>query len=108
MHRLLRQIAVDPDEPVEIENPLRQVIVATHSPYFVQLQEKEDLVLAKPRMARTSSGALAERLLHCQPYTGTWRCSKDGDGMDLLALQSYLMPPETAQIAFPRNFWESL
>lgn len=108
MHRLLREIAVDTDEPVNSENPLRQVIVATHSPYFVQLQEKDDLVLAKPRMARTHSGELAERLLQCQPYNGTWRCSSDSDGMNLLSLQSYLMPPETAQIAFPRKFWESL
>ena len=108
VHRLLRAIAVDPDRPVNVENPLRQVIVATHSPYFVQLQDKENLVLAKPGMARTNSGELAERLLQCQPYHGTWRCSNDREGMNLLSLRSYLMPPEETQIAFPRKFWESL
>ena len=36
MNRLLHDIAVDADEPVAADNPLRQVIVATHSPYFVQ------------------------------------------------------------------------
>ena len=108
MHRLLRNIAVDSNGPVNADNPLRQVLVATHSPYFVQLQDKEDLVLAKPRMARTNWGELAERLLQCQPYHGTWRCSNDRDGMNLLSLQSYLMPPEAAQIAFPQKFWESL
>ena len=40
MNRLLHDIAVDPDEPVATDNPLRQVIVATHSPYFVQLQSR--------------------------------------------------------------------
>ena len=55
MDRLLRDIAVDANEPVGIDNPLRQMIVATHSPYFVQLQDKNDLVLAKnasPDIAR--------------------------------------------------------
>ena len=106
--RLLRDIAVDPNEPVDMDNPLRQVIAATHSPYFVQLQNKDDLVLAKCRMARYGSGVLAERLLQCHPYHGTWRCSGEREGMSLLSLRSYLMPPDDAQIAFPREFWESL
>ena len=108
MNRLLDDIAVNPNEPVDNENPMRQVIVATHSPYFVQLQNKEDLVLAKPRMARSKSGELVEHLLQCQPYHGTWRCSDQREGMNLLSLQSYLMPPKTAQIAFPREFWEAV
>ena len=108
MNRLLHDIAVDADEAVSIDNPLRQVIVATHSPYFVQLQNKEDLVLAKPGTARCGSGELVEQLLQCQPYHGTWRCSSDREGMNLLSLRSYLMPPEETQIAFPREFWESL
>ena len=39
MNRLLHDIAVDSDEPVAEDNPLRQVIVATHSPYFVAATE---------------------------------------------------------------------
>ena len=108
MNRLLHDIAVDPDDPVGIDNSLRQVIVATHSPYFVQLQEQDDLVVAKSRTARDQSGTLVEHLLQCYPYNGTWRCSTDREGVNLLSLQSYLVPPETAQIAFPREFWESL
>ena len=108
MHRLLGDSAVNPHEPVDTENPMRQVIVATHSPYFVQLQNKADLVLAKPRMARSRSGALVEHLLQCEPYHGTWRCSDEREGMSLLSLRSYLMPPKTAQIAFPKEFWESI
>ena len=108
MHRLLCELAVDPQKTVGDQNPLRQVIVATHSPYFVQLQDKKDLVLAKPHMARTDSGELAERLLQCQPYLGTWRCADDRDGMNLLSLESYLMPPDAAQLAFSPRFWETL
>ena len=103
MHRLLHEIAVDVDELVDLENPLRQVVVATHSPYFVQLQDKADLVLAKPRMNRSDAGVLMEHLLQCQPYQGTWRCGDEREGMNLLSLQSYLIPPQTAQIAFPRG-----
>ena len=105
MNRLLREIAVEADEPVGIKNPLRQVIVATHSPYFVQLQYKSDLVLAKDRMFRADSGQILEHVLKCDPYRGTWRCSTDRDGIDLISLQSYLMPPDDVQIAFPPDFW---
>lgn len=107
MNRLLHNIAVEIDEPVGIENPMRQVIVITHSPYFVQLQNKDELVLAKSRMARYPSNKLTEHLMHCMPYRGTWRCVNEREGMSLLSLQSYLKPPEETQIAFPREFWES-
>ena len=108
LNRLLHNIAMEVDYPVEDDNPLRQVIVTTHSPYFVQLQNKDDLVLAKGRMKHSKSGELAEHLLQCHPYHGTWRCSNEREGMSLLSLRSYLMPPEAAQIAFPREFWESI
>ena len=108
MNGLLHDIAVDVNEPVGIENPLRQVVVATHSPYFVQLQNKDDLVLAKSRPGCPKSGASSTRVLQCQPYRGTWRCSDERDGMNLLSLRSYLVPPDETQIAFPREFWESL
>lgn len=108
MNGLLHDIAVDADEPADIENPLRQVIVATHSPYFVRLQNKEDLVLAKSRTVRSGSDTPLEHRLHCQPYGGTWRCPNKGEGMNLLSLRSYLVPPEETQIGFPREFWESL
>lgn len=106
MHQILRDIAVDPNQEVNLDNPLRQVIVATHSPYFVQLQNKDDLVLARDRIKRADCGKLLSNLLKCQPYRGTWRCADEKQaGMDLISLQHYLMPPEGAQIAFPNEFW---
>ena len=47
MASLIRDLAVDVDIPLDSENVMRQVILATHSPYFLQLQDKEDVLLAK-------------------------------------------------------------
>ena len=108
MNRLLREIAVDAHDRVDGQNPLRQVIVATHSPYFVQLQNKEDLVLARDKMTRSQSGHILEHLLKCDPYIGTWRCGDDRAPVDLVSLQSYLLPPDDAQIALPLEFWTTI
>jgi len=43
---LLKRLAVDPQESPGVENPLRQVIVNTHSPEFVRAQDANDLLLA--------------------------------------------------------------
>ena len=97
MNLLLHDIAVDADEPAGIDNPLRQVIVATHSPYFVQLQDKNDLVLAKNARTAARDRGIVHRL-KCQPHSGSWRCSASRQqGIDRLSLQSYLLPPEEAR-----------
>ena len=108
LHHLLEDIAVDAGMRVEWDNPLRQVIATTHSPYFVQLQNKDDLVLAKSRATRSKSGNRVENLLRCAPYRDSWRCRTERDGFDLIALQAYMMPLEEAQIAFPKEVWASL
>ena len=105
MHNLLQDIAIDVDEPIGPDNPLRQVIVATHSPFFVQLQDEADLVLARDRVWKSDSGEVLHAL-RCSPYRDSWRSSKDSrDYVDLVSLQSYLLPPEDGQIRFPDSFW---
>ena len=112
MNQLLHDIAVDPDEPVaaDNDNPLRQVIVATHSPYFVQLQSREEIVLAKNPAVRSAAGA-AVWPLKCYPMQGSWRDRADqdddarSDGVGKLDLQSYLIPPADAQLSFMAEFW---
>ena len=110
MNRLLHDIAVAPDEAVARDNPLRQVIVATHSPYFVQLQNPDDLVLVKNPAVRGISGEVI-RPLRCYPLQNSWRDqgnASDGGksrGVGMLELQSYLMPPEGIQLQFPPAFW---
>lgn len=46
MLQLLRDIAVDVEEPTSQDNPLRQVIVNTHSPGVVEKLEATELVVA--------------------------------------------------------------
>ena len=105
MHDLLQDIAIDVNEPIGPDNPLRQVIVATHSPYFVQLQDKADLVLARERMWDSGSRDILKSL-KCSPFKDTWRCKGEArDFADFIEFQSYLMPPEDAQFGFPPSFW---
>ena len=104
MNELLQDIAVDVEEPIGTDNLLRQVIVATHSPYFVQLQSRDDLVLAKDKIWKAGTGEMLESL-KCSPLQGSWRCyGSRRDYVDLISLQSYLMPPEEAQLALPLEF----
>lgn len=91
MNLLLHDIAVDPYELVGDGNPLRQVVVATHSPYFLQLQQKDELVLARNVKRRSEHGVIEP--LVCQPYKGTWRCTDEERGVAAIALQNYQTPP---------------
>jgi predicted ATPase len=49
MLHLLQDIATDPDEPVDETNPLRQVIVNTHSPAVVSEVSDDSLLVAETR-----------------------------------------------------------
>jgi predicted ATPase len=49
MLTLLKGLAVDTDEAVGPDNPLRQVIVNTHSPAVVGLVDDADLLVAQPK-----------------------------------------------------------
>jgi len=42
-------MATDTDSPVDVDNPLRQVIINTHSPGVVSAVDDESLYLAKTR-----------------------------------------------------------
>ncbi|MGD0818971.1 MAG: AAA family ATPase, partial [Methanomassiliicoccales archaeon] len=44
MLKLLKGLCVDPQDPVGADNPLRQVIVNTHSPAVVGLVDDDDLL----------------------------------------------------------------
>ena len=103
MNLLLHDIAVDPTEPVGDENPMRQIVVATHSPYFVQLQREDELVLAKKAMRRNSLGIIEP--LVCRPCLGTWRSGKQDPGVAPIALQSYLLPPQGRRMMIQDELW---
>ena len=108
LYKLLSDIAADSWSAVGPDNPLRQVIVATHSPFFVQLQDRRDLVVARHR-AWTDENGTVNRTLKCSPCKDTWRCYEGRrDCVDPTSLLTYLLPPDEAQIALPSSFWKSL
>lgn len=70
MISLLQDLAVDLRYPVDDDNPLRQVIVNTHSPEVVGLVPEESLLVAEGRPVATADGA---RSLALRGLDGTWR-----------------------------------
>ncbi len=116
MNRLLHDVAVDPIEAVADDNPLRQVVVSTHSPFFVQIQSAEDLVLAKNPAVRSQSGAKVLPL-RCYPLHDTWRsrafqrpdvteAARQIRSVGNLELSAYVSLPEGTQPSFfPPEFW---
>ena len=91
--QLLRDIAVDTSEPVSPENPLRQVIINTHSPAVFQEVPDDSVVFVKTREAMDEHKHLFKKAhFHC--LSDTWR-AKDGGTLDVAArgdLLSYLNP----------------
>jgi predicted ATPase len=107
MLRLLRDIATDVDVPVGPDNPLRQVIINTHSPVVVSLVPDDSLVIAelKETVRPVDDAKGKERVRREQRFQrvsfgcleGTWRQEKAeaGEEVNLVAkgkLLSYLNP----------------
>jgi predicted ATPase len=72
--RLLQAIPTDVDEPVGAGNPLRQVIVNTHSPAVVSGVPDESLLVAEPREA--SLAGQSARTVAFRALSGTWRAPR--------------------------------
>ena len=106
VNQLFHEIVADPNEEVNGDNLLRQVIVATHSPGFVELQDRNDLVLAQWKREPRREGQADSRVLECVPHRRTWRCNDDEHGFDLESLEPFASRPQSTQIAFPREVWE--
>jgi predicted ATPase len=101
MVRLLRDLAVDTSEAPGADNPFRQVIVATHSPAFVQLQEPDDLLFAIEARVRAIDGG-AVRTLRCRALNDTWRARNAEPGVGLGTILAYLSSPPGAQLELPQ------
>jgi predicted ATPase len=74
MLNLLKDIAMDTDEPIGPDNPLRQVIINTHSPAVVA-QIPEDSLLVAESYEQNDKGKRFKAVRFC-PLPGTWRQSK--------------------------------
>jgi predicted ATPase len=98
MLRLLQDLAVDTLLETDEENPLRQVIINTHSPGVAGLIPEDALLVALPKALRWE-GKAATSPLFC-PLPRTWRDRPDLPTVPLLDLVSYLgsfMPAGTVQ-----------
>ena len=74
MLELLQSIATDPEEPTGPDNPLRQVIVNTHSPIVVGAASADDLLYADLRETVDASGRRYGRLaFSC--HSDSWRAT---------------------------------
>lgn len=94
MVQLVADLAVDPQEAPASDNPLRQVIVNTHSPGVVQLVPPADLLKAAERHVRY--GGAPTLALRLDGMRGTWRTGESG-GATKADLLPYLESPPGAQ-----------
>ena len=88
--QLLRDIAVDTQDPVGEDNPLRQVIVNTHSPAVFQQVPDESVVFVKAR-EEIDEEERRYKKAHFLCLTDTWR-AKVSEYADLGDLLPYLNP----------------
>ena len=98
--RLLSDIAVDTQKPIGEDNPLRQVIVNTHSPVVFQQVPDESVVFVKAKEAKDREGLLCKKA-HFLCLSDTWRANVSEDAVrgDLLAYLNPVIPKKYAEAA---------
>lgn len=105
MVNLVRRLAVDPTQPPGPDNPLRQVLVNTHSPYFVQYQDPDDLLLALPTtLRRGESTTTTVRLV---PLADTWRARSGSTTVSRGAIIEYLQSPPGTQLTLDLHMYQT-
>ena len=90
---LLRDIAADTREPIGPDNPLRQVIVNTHSPAVFQQVPDDSVLFVKAVEAMDGAGHFFKRAQFCC-MQNTWR-TRGSEGPNVVArgdLLAYLNP----------------
>lgn len=91
--RLLQDIATDAELPVGPDNPLRQVIINTHSPLVVSEIPEDTLLMAERIEYRERMGRFEGAIF--KPLSGTWRTALSSDALRPVSkatLLKYLSP----------------
>lgn len=98
MVQLVEDLAVDPNDEPGRDNPLRQVIINTHSPAIVTLVQQDDLLMASTEICDDDG---SERpALTLRPMRGSWRAASNGaTPIGEADLIPYLTAPPGAQIS---------
>lgn len=94
----------EPDD--DEDNFMRQLIIATHSPYLVQLLEPDDLLIARQITVKAPSGK-PTTTLQCLPLTETWRGCKNQPLVDWITMMDYLVAPPDARVTLPASLFEN-
>jgi predicted ATPase len=103
--RLLQDIATDPEEPVGPENPLRQVIINTHSPMVVAAVPDESLLLAR-NVETVSNKRRFGKVAFCA-VRGTWRTKAPNEPVEIVSkgeILTYLNPLGLIRASTPPEF----
>ncbi len=106
MLQLLRDIAVDVEEPAGQDNPLRQVIVNTHSPGVVEKLEATELVVADIINMTTDSKPGSAKIARFAPVgIESWRSRAHPNirPVTLTSLVEYLTYSDRAKIQETEN-----
>lgn len=96
MVQLLSDIAVDTSEPIGPENPLRQVIINSHSPIVAAEVPADSLLLAEGLEQSIGGGKARGLSLACLP--GTWRSTIEGYRVAPLGRVLALLNPSPLRI----------
>lgn len=97
MLSLIKDLTVDTSTRPSKENPMRQVIVATHSPTLVQLQKKDDLLYVDSVRIKGPFGRLSTTV-QCFALPETWRSRKNFPIISQGSILSYLAKPINTQL----------
>jgi predicted ATPase len=90
---LLQSIATDVNSPVDVNNPLRQVIINTHSPAVVQQVPEDSLLVAELKEMIANNHRYKGVCFSCLP--DTWRTNIENENVRIVSkgqLLSYLNP----------------
>lgn len=92
MLSLIQDIATDTDSEVGFDNPLRQVIINTHSPAVVRAVPEDSLVVAASKETVKEDQRFQRVSFCCLP--GTWRENDPANTVPLGSLMGYLKSVE--------------
>ncbi|KAB7729106.1 AAA family ATPase [Rudanella paleaurantiibacter] len=97
--QLLKDMCTDISQPVGDDNPLRQVIINTHSPSVVQLVEDDNLLVAERKEAKSPNGIRFSQVVY-SPLESTWRTKIENNtykAVSMGMLLGYLLPPNAPE-----------
>lgn len=92
--RLLQDIATDVDDKIGLDNPLRQVIVNTHSPAVVAQIPADSLLIAERKERIENGRRFKSAHFSCLPYTWRLKAPEQTPTITKGKLMTYLNPIE--------------